>query len=144
MGNLFIELTIYWFKSGTLVNYIFGMTNYHKIEIVIRNSRCFQNLHKSGAAKKFYLLWYIFQNYRSILAHKLSKQRLKCIGEIEALTCPPGQPPGQPPGHLTLLKIIVQIPPYPGQNAVQMPHTRVHSGDQMPPPRGHFTSTKMT
>ena len=53
-------------------------------------------------------------------------------------------PPGNPPGHLTFLKIIVQIPPYPGQNAVQMPHTRVHSGDQMPPPRGHFTGTKMT
>ena len=52
--------------------------------------------------------------------------------------------PGQPPGHLTFLKIIVQIPPYPGQNAVQMPHTGVHSGDQMPPPRGHFTGTKMT
>ena len=47
-------------------------------------------------------------------------------------------------GHLTFLKIIVQIPPYPGQNAVQMLHTRVHSGDQMPPPRGHFTGTKMT
>ena len=27
-----------------------------------------------------------------------------------------------PPGHLTFLKIIVQIPPYPGQNTVQMPH----------------------
>ena len=53
-------------------------------------------------------------------------------------------PPGQPPEHLTFLKIIVQIPPYPGQNAVQMPHTRVHSGDQMPPPGGHFTGTKMT
>ena len=39
-----------------------------------------------------------------------------------------------PPGHLTFLKIIVQIPPYPGQNAVQMPHTGVHSGDQMPHP----------
>ena len=25
-----------------------------------------------------------------------------------------------------------------------MPLTRVHSGDQMPPPRGHFTGTKMT
>ena len=35
-------------------------------------------------------------------------------------------PPGKTPGHLTFLKIIVQIPPYPGQNAVQMPHTRVH------------------
>ena len=44
-------------------------------------------------------------------------------------------PPGQPPGHLTFLKIIVQIPPHPSQNAVQMPHTRVHSGDHMPPPR---------
>ena len=53
-------------------------------------------------------------------------------------------PPGQPRGHLTFLKIIVQIPPYPGQNAVQMPHTRVHSGNQMPPPWGHFTGTKMT
>ena len=53
-------------------------------------------------------------------------------------------PPGQTPGHLTFLKIIVQIPPYPVQNAVQMPLTRVHSGDQMPPPRGHFTGAKMT
>ena len=48
----------------------------------------------------------------------------------------PPPPHGQPPGHLTFWKIIVQIPPYPGQNAVQMPHTRVHSGDQMPPSRG--------
>ena len=64
-----------------------------------------------------------------------------CIGQIEASTCPP---PGQPPEHLTFLTITVQIPPYPGQNAVQMPHTGVHSGDQMPPPRGHFKGTKMT
>ena len=47
-----------------------------------------------------------------------------------------------PPGHLTFLKIIVQIPPYPGQNAVQMPHTRVHLGDQMPPPPGTFHGHK--
>ena len=53
-------------------------------------------------------------------------------------------PPGQPPGHLIFLKFFVQIPLYPGQDVVQMPHTRVHSGDQMPPPRGHFTGTKMT
>ena len=53
-------------------------------------------------------------------------------------------PPRQTPGHLTFLKIIVPILLYPGQNNVQMPHTRVHSGDQMPPPRGHFTGTKMT
>ena len=50
--------------------------------------------------------------------------------QIEA----PPPPPGQTPGHWTFLKIIVQIPPYPGQNAAQMPHTRVHSGDQMPHP----------
>ena len=48
-------------------------------------------------------------------------------------------PPGQPPGHLTFLKIIVQIPLRPGQNAVQMPYTWVRSGDQMPIPWGHFT-----
>ena len=42
----------------------------------------------------------------------------------------------QIPGHLTFLKLIVQIPPYPNQSTVQMPHTRVHSGDQMPPSRG--------
>ena len=64
-----------------------------------------------------------------------------CIGQIAASIYPP--PPRQPPGHLTFLKIIVQIPPYPGQNTVQMPPTRLHSGDQnlMPPPRGHFTGT---
>ena len=45
-------------------------------------------------------------------------------------------PPRQPSRHLTFLKIIVQIPPYPSQNAAQMPHTGVHSGDQMPLPRG--------
>ena len=28
----------------------------------------------------------------------------------------------QPPGHLTFWKIIVQISPYPNENAVQMPH----------------------
>ena len=49
-----------------------------------------------------------------------------------------------PPGHLTFVKIIVQILAYPGQSAVQMPHTRVHSGDQIPAPRGHFKGTKMT
>ena len=52
--------------------------------------------------------------------------------------------PGQPPGHLTFFENSCSNFPYPGQNAVQMPHTRVHSGDQMPPPRGHFTDTKMT
>ena len=65
-----------------------------------------------------------------------------CIGQIEVSTCPP--PPRATPEHLTFWKIVVQIPPYPGQNAVQMPHTGVRSGDQMPQPRGHFTGTKMT
>ena len=43
-----------------------------------------------------------------------------------------------PPGHFTFLKIILQIPHYPSQKFVQMPHTRVHSDDQMPPLRGHL------
>ena len=68
------------------------------------------------------------------------KRSMLCIGQMEASTCPPREPPG----HLTFLKIIVQIPPYPGQNAVQMPHTMVYSGDQMPPPRRRFTGTKLT
>ena len=59
------------------------------------------------------------------------------MGQIEAST----YPLGKSPGNLTFSKITVQIPPYLGQNAIQMPHTRVHSGDQMPPPRGHFTGT---
>ena len=53
-------------------------------------------------------------------------------------------PHGQPPGHLPFLKTIVQIPPYPAQKAVQMSHTRVHSGDQMPPSQGHSTGTYLT
>ena len=67
---------------------------------------------------------------------------LLCIGLIKISTSPPLL--GNPFGHLTFLKIIIQIPPYPGQNAVQMPHTRVHSGDQMPPPQGYLTGTKTT
>ena len=55
---------------------------------------------------------------------------LLCIGQIKAST----SPRGNPPGIWLFLKIIVQIPPYPGQNAVQMLHTRVYSGDQMPHP----------
>ena len=38
-------------------------------------------------------------------------KRYKCIGQIEAST--------SPPGHFTFLKIVVQILPYPSQNAVQ-------------------------
>ena len=81
------------------------------------------------------------RRYHTRLKPDLHIRTLLCIGQIEASTCPH---PGQPPGHLNFLKIIVQIPPYPGQNAVQMPHTMVHSGDQMPPPRGRFTGTKLT
>ena len=47
-------------------------------------------------------------------------------------------PSGLHPGILTCLKIFVQNFPYPIQNTVQMPHTRVHLGDQMPPPRGQL------
>ena len=53
-------------------------------------------------------------------------------------------PPGNPPSIWLFWKLLFKFPHYPGQNAVQMPHTGVHSGDQMPPPRGHFTGTKMT
>ena len=52
-----------------------------------------------------------------------------------------------PPRHLTFLKIIIKKttpPPHPSQNAVQRPHCRVHSGDQMPPPQKHFTGPWMT
>ena len=42
---------------------------------------------------------------------------------------PPHPRPGQPPRSLTFSKIIVKIPPYLSQNAVQMPHIRIHSGD---------------
>ena len=51
-------------------------------------------------------------------------------------------PPRATPGDLTFLKIIVQIPPSLSENAVQMPHIRIPSGDQMPLPRGHFTGTE--
>ena len=69
--------------------------------------------------------------------------RFHCLEEVmyrsnRSFKIPPPPSPGQTPRHLTFLKIIVQILPYPGQNAVQMPHTMVHSGDQMPPPRGTF------
>ena len=39
--------------------YIFRKTNYHNIEIVIRNSRCLQNLHNSSASgrKRFEILY---------------------------------------------------------------------------------------
>ena len=60
------------------------------------------------------------------------------------LQIPPPPTPEQPPGHLTFLKINVEIPPSKSQNDVQMPHTRVYSGDKMPPPRGHFAGTWMT
>ena len=69
-------------------------------------------------------------------------QSLFCLNDKEAYVSVKSKrqvPP--PPGHLTFLKIIVEIPPYPGQNAVQLPHTRVYSGDQMAPPRGHFKGT---
>ena len=51
---------------------------------------------------------------------------------------------GNPPGIWLFWKLLFKFPPTRAQNAVQMPHTRVHSGDQMLPPRGHFTCTKMT
>ena len=45
-------------------------------------------------------------------------------------------PPWAPPRVFDFLENYCSNPPYLNQNAVQMPHTRVHSGDQMPPSRG--------
>ena len=80
----------------------------------------------------FTRLFYVYCQFKKLNSYVSVKSKLQHA------------PPGQPSGNLTFFKIFVQIPPYPGQNAVQMPHTRVHLGDQMPPPRGHFTGTKMT
>ena len=49
-----------------------------------------------------------------------------CLRNVSVKSKLQHAPPGQTPGHLTFLKIIVQIPPYPGENAVQNPHSRVH------------------
>ena len=42
-----------------MLNYIFRKTNYHNSEIVIQNSRCFQNLHNSSASgyERFEILY---------------------------------------------------------------------------------------
>ena len=53
-------------------------------------------------------------------------------------------PPRTTPRAFDFFENYCSNSPLPGPNNVQMPHTRVHSGDQMPPPRGHFTGTKMT
>ena len=53
-------------------------------------------------------------------------------------------PPRATPRAFDFFENCCSNSPYPGQNAVQMPHTWVHSGDQMPPTRGHFTGTKIT
>ena len=63
-----------------------------------------------------------------------------CTSQIEAST----SPPGQPPGHLNFWKSFVQIPPSRGQKAVQMPHHRSISGDQMPPPPGKISRLFLT
>ena len=86
------------------------------------------------SATQFEYSPYLWQNFHQI--------RHFCQNNVSVKSKLQHAPP--PTGHLTFLKIIVQIAPNPGQNAVQMPHTRFHSGDQMPPPRGHFTGTKMT
>ena len=41
-----------------------------------------------------------------------------------------------------IIIIIVQIPPLPKPKYCSMPHTKIHSGDQIPPPQGHFTGTR--
>ena len=58
-GNKFQYNNAYMYNNNNtlkmmlaMLDYIFGKTNYHKIEIVIRNSCCFQNLHTSCVEKK--------------------------------------------------------------------------------------------
>ena len=48
----------------------------------------------------------------------------------------PPHPAGQPPGTFDFLENFCANPPFLGQKAVQMPHHRSISGDQMPPPPG--------
>ena len=48
-------------------------------------------------------------------------------------------PPGNPPYAFDFFDNCCSNYPLPSQNALQMPHTRVLPGDQMPPPREHFT-----
>ena len=90
------------------------------------------------------IIKYSLERFLSICGEKMSKGFLKFCTKLmyrsnRSFNIPPS---GQPPlGHLTFLKIIVQILPYRGQNAVQMPHSRVRSGDQIYPPWGHFTGT---
>ena len=43
---------------------------------------------------------------------------------------------------IIIIIITVQIPPLPKPKYCSMPHTKIHSGDQMPPPQGHFTGTR--
>ena len=52
-GKFIYNRTYNFIGLNQVVHYILGMTKYHKMEIVIRNSRCFQNLYKSAAAKKY-------------------------------------------------------------------------------------------
>ena len=55
-------------------------------------------------------------SWNDISSRKKQTILMYSIGQIEAST--------SPPGIWLYLKIIVQIPPYSGQNAFQMPHTR--------------------
>ena len=52
-GKFIYNRTYNFIGLNQVISQIFGMTNDHKIEVVIRNSRCFPTLHKSGAAKKY-------------------------------------------------------------------------------------------
>ena len=72
------------------------------------------------------------------------KSDAKCLGgNVSVKSKFQHAPPGKPPAF-GFFENYCSNSPYPGENAVQMLHTRVHSGNQMPPPRGHFTGTKMT
>ena len=69
-----------------------------------------------------------------------------CIGQIKASTPPslPGTPP-PPPRIWCFWKLLFKFPSTRAQMPFKCPrHTRVHSDDQMPPFRGHFTGMWMT
>ena len=58
-GNKFQYNSAYMYNNNitlktmlTMLDYVFGKTNYDKIKIVIKNSLCFRNLHTSRVENK--------------------------------------------------------------------------------------------
>ena len=68
------------------------------------------------------------------------KTMVLCTSQNEAST----SPLGNPPRVFQFLKIFCSNPLSRGQKAVQMPHNRSISGDQMPPPPGKLRGCCLT